>query len=117
MGGKQFPVWTLTTYDPACRRFAIRSFFRELTCGFWGLAKIGRSLRFAAYVPALLWAGFLLFLGGRSNVPTLDTTLPVDKVAHFALYGTLGALAAFGWVRVRRPAWYWPVIFALLVGA
>jgi VanZ family protein len=74
------------------------------------------ELRFAAYLPALVWAGFLLFLGGRSNVPTIHTTLPVDKVAHFVMYGVLGALAAAGWLRVRRPAWYWPVLFALLVG-
>jgi VanZ family protein len=74
-------------------------------------------LRFAAYLPALVWAGFLLFLGGRSNVPTIRTTLPLDKVAHFTLYGVLGALAAAGWLRARRPAWYWPVLFALLVGA
>jgi VanZ family protein len=74
-------------------------------------------LPFVAYLPALVWAAFLLFLGGRSDVPALDTTLPVDKAAHFALYGVLGALAAFGWVRVRRPAWYWPIVFALIVGA
>ena len=58
-----------------------------------------------------------MFLGGRSNVPTIRTTLPVDKVAHFILYGVLGALAAVGWLRARRPAWFWPIVTALMVGA
>ena len=58
-----------------------------------------------------------MFLGGRSDVPVIHTTLPVDKVVHFLMYGFLGVLAAVGWLRARRPAWYWPLVLALLVGA
>ncbi|HEY0673951.1 MAG TPA: VanZ family protein [Longimicrobiales bacterium] len=60
----------------------------------------------------------LLLIGGRSDVPTVDTTLPLDKAAHFLFYGLLGVLAVLGW----RKAGKWPVIFlpvalAVLVGA
>ncbi|HUH14134.1 MAG TPA: VanZ family protein [Longimicrobiales bacterium] len=58
----------------------------------------------AGYLPALLWAGTLLFLGSRpaADFPSVD--LPLDKPVHFALYGVLGALAAVGWLRAgRRP--------------
>ncbi len=43
-------------------------------------------------MPAALWAALLLDIGGRSNVLTVETSLPVDKVAHFFMYGVLGAL-------------------------
>jgi VanZ family protein len=58
-----------------------------------------------------------LFLGGRRNVPSVESPLPLDKAAHFFLYGLLGVLAALGWRRAREwPAWYWPMAIALLVG-
>ncbi|HEX6937837.1 MAG TPA: VanZ family protein [Longimicrobiales bacterium] len=48
--------------------------------------------------------------------PTVD--LPVDKLAHFFLYGILGALAARGWQRSgRRPGWGWPILAIWLLGA
>jgi VanZ family protein len=65
----------------------------------------------------MVWGAFLLFLGGWSDVPAVETDLPLDKAAHFLLYGLLGWLTARGWVALRRPAWYWPLFFALLVGA
>lgn len=63
--------------------------------------------RLFAYAPALVWGALLLFIGGRSNVPAVETDLPLDKAAHFLLYGTLGMLLARGWVRAqcRPPAW------------
>lgn len=70
-----------------------------------------------AYGPAIVWAGLLLFIGSRSNVPTVDTTLPIDKVAHFIMYGVLGALAAGAWRRIHWPRRLWIVLLlASLVG-
>lgn len=70
-----------------------------------------------AFGPGLLWAGLLLFLGSRPNLsgPTVD--LPIDKLAHFCLYGILGALAGWGWSRHQPPIGRgWPVLAAVLVG-
>jgi VanZ family protein len=65
----------------------------------------------------VVWAGIILFIGGQSDVPTVDTTLPVDKVAHFVMYGILGLLATLAWQRTRRPARLLvPLLFAALVG-
>jgi VanZ family protein len=65
----------------------------------------------------VVWGAFLLMLGGRSDVPAVETELPLDKAAHFVLYGVLGWLAGHGWVRARKPAWYWPLTVVLAVGA
>ena len=59
-------------------------------------------MKVAAYVPVVLWGAILIFIGGRSNVPSVQTSLPLDKVAHFVLYGVLGALAASAWIRSGR---------------
>ena len=73
------------------------------------------------YLPALLWAAVILYIGGRSNVPTVDSTLPLDKAAHFVMYGILGALATRGWVKTRNQAQagvsvLWVLVLALGVG-
>ncbi len=74
--------------------------------------------RLKAYAPAILWAAVLLFLGGQSDVPSVETNLPLDKAAHFLFYGVLGALAIDGWRRAGRwPAVYLLIFFAILVGA
>lgn len=76
-----------------------------------------RALR--ALVPALLWAVLVLYIGGRSSVPSpgLDLPLPLDKVAHFTMYGILGLLAARFARRVpRRIGWGWFVAAGLLLG-
>ncbi|HUP88467.1 MAG TPA: VanZ family protein [Longimicrobiales bacterium] len=71
-----------------------------------------------AYAPAALWAGVLLFVGGRSDVPSIDTTLPIDKLAHLLMYGFLGILTTLGWLHTRRPSSVLiPLVFAVLVGA
>ena len=57
-------------------------------------------------------------MGGRSDVPTVDTPLPLDKAAHFLLYGFLGALATFGWKKSNRwPALPIAIAFSIAVGA
>jgi len=74
--------------------------------------------RIIAYAPAVVWAALLLFLGGRSDVPTVETPLPLDKAAHFLLYGLLGVLATFGWRRARFwPHLALPIACAIAVGA
>jgi VanZ family protein len=73
-----------------------------------------RRRQFAAYAPAILMAAVLLFVGTRERIPVPPTELPVDKVGHFMMYGVLGALAAWGWLRADR----WPravIPFALAV--
>jgi VanZ family protein len=81
------------------------------------ILKEGVVLRTLAYGPAAVWAALLLFLGGRSDVPTVETPLPLDKAAHFLLYGLLGVLVAKGWQWAQRwPALLWPVLLAALVG-
>ncbi|HEX6064088.1 MAG TPA: VanZ family protein, partial [Longimicrobiales bacterium] len=74
--------------------------------------------RVIAYAPAMVWAVLLLFVGGRSDVPTVDTPLPLDKAAHFLLYGLLGVLATLGWRRARFwPHLALPIACAIAVGA
>jgi VanZ family protein len=73
------------------------------------------------YVPALLWAALILYIGGRSDVPTFNTKLPLDKAAHFVMYGILGALATRGWVKTRTKAQpavsvLWVLLLAMAVG-
>lgn len=69
---------------------------------------------FVPYLPALLWAAGVLFVGGQSNPPAPRTDLPLDKFAHFGMYGVLGVLTGYGWLRAgRRPARLW--LFAALV--
>ncbi|MBI4409102.1 MAG: VanZ family protein [Gemmatimonadetes bacterium] len=71
-----------------------------------------------AYTPAALWSAVLLFMGGRSDHELPDVGFALDKLVHLAVYGALGALVAFGWLRAgKRPVWFWPLVAALLVGA
>lgn len=68
-------------------------------------------------MPALIWGALLVFIGGRSNVPTVESPLPLDKAAHFVMYGLLGALATLGWLKARRlPRLFWVLLLASLVG-
>ena len=76
-------------------------------------------MKITAYVPVAVWGAILLFIGGRSSVPSVPTSLPLDKVAHFLLYGVLGALAAWAWLRSGRSRTLASVLIfaALLTGA
>src|SRR5687768_16955516 len=86
-------------------------------CGAPLPASIFNPVKRWVYAPAILWGAFVLYLGGRSNVPAVDTTLPLDKAAHFVLYGILGLLTGYEWLRAgRRPHWAIPLVLALLVG-
>jgi VanZ family protein len=71
-----------------------------------------------AYVPALAWLLVVLYVGGREDVPSPATGLPLDKVAHFGMYGVLGLLLGRAWLRAgRRPAAALVIGAALLAGA
>lgn len=74
-----------------------------------------RALR--AFGPALVWAAVIIVVGGLEDVgPKVD--LPVDKAAHFFMYGVLGALAGLGWRRAGgRLGRAWPFVVILLLGA
>ena len=76
-----------------------------------------RVRKLTSYVPALIWAAVLLFIGGRSNVPSVESPLPLDKAAHFVMYGLLGLLAVAGWARAgRTPRLFVVLLLAALVG-
>lgn len=74
--------------------------------------------RFAGFVPALLWALGILWLGSLPDLqPPFDTALPVDKVGHFAMFAVLGALLAFALHRASvRASLAWPLAAGVLVG-
>ena len=74
--------------------------------------------RVLAYVPAAVWAVLLILIGGRSTVPRVESPLPLDKAAHFVMYGVLGVLAVKGWERAgRSPRLLLVLVLASLVGA
>jgi VanZ family protein len=78
-----------------------------------------RARTLFAYVPAIVWAAWILYLGGRTFEPLPELPiLPSDKVAHLVLYGVLGLLTVLGWRwSGRRPAVWIPMVMALLIGA
>lgn len=74
----------------------------------------------AAYLPAAAWAAFVFFIGGQPDLrpsPWLDFP-GADKVAHFAMYGILGALLLLGrsMARLRHRVW-WPLLVVAMMGA
>lgn len=71
-----------------------------------------------AYLPALVWAAIVFGIGSLHHIPQPRTGLPLDKIAHFTVYGVLGALAAGSWLRAhRKPAAFIVIALALSVGA
>jgi VanZ family protein len=81
-----------------------------------GKSGVARGSPFVDYAPAVLWAALLLWLGGRSDVPTPPTDLPLDKLAHFVLYGVLGWLAAAGRERAGVPSAWLVTLLAIACG-
>ncbi len=78
-----------------------------------------RGLR---WVPAVLWAGLLLWLGGQpgDKIPGgwWVSRYGLDKVAHVAAYAVLGFLAARAAGSSRLlPALLWGAVTAAAVGA
>lgn len=73
-----------------------------------------------ALVPVLIWGAIVFYIGGRSSVPSpgIDLPLPLDKVAHFTMYGILGLLAGrAARLNRRRISWIWFVLGGLALGA
>jgi VanZ family protein len=80
----------------------------------------GRRTLAQAYLPAAFWAAAVFVIGGLSHVsvPVASGITGIDKVGHFGMYGLLGALLAWGWLRAgRRPAAFWLILAALALGA
>jgi VanZ family protein len=79
---------------------------------------VSRRPLLLAYLPAVLWAVWILYLGSRTFEPLPELILPADKLAHFTLYGVLGLLAALGWRWAgHRPAVWIPMLASILTGA
>lgn len=73
----------------------------------------------AAWAPAVVWAGVIFFLSGRSDPDVPGWTPPgADKVAHLALYAVLGATLARAWLRTVAPGrGHWvPLLMGVLFG-
>jgi VanZ family protein len=73
--------------------------------------------RATAYLPTLICAAVLLWIGSRPALLLPATDLPLDKPGHFVMYGVLGAAGAWSW----RRAGHWPpaavvILLAVLVG-
>lgn len=68
-----------------------------------------------AYLPAVLWAVALLFVGGQSEISAPSLPIPhQDKALHFFAYGLLGVLTALGRLSAGfRPLRSWPLVVGL----
>lgn len=70
-----------------------------------------------AFFPLVLWAAAVFVVGGLEQVPVPALPRHADKVGHFLMYGTGGALAAWaGRIRGRGAGWV-ALLFVLLTGA
>jgi VanZ family protein len=77
-----------------------------------------RAFEVVARWPAvLLWMAVLFGLSSiPSEVVRTSGAIPFDKVAHFFVYGVLGALLA-GAIARRRIGWGAVIVLALAIGA
>jgi VanZ family protein len=70
------------------------------------------------YLPAALWAAFVLFIGSRPYLRPPFLFTGADKLGHGILYGVLAVLVWVGgrqsWA--RRP-WLWALLVVALVAA
>src|SRR4051812_15523450 len=70
------------------------------------------------YLPAILWAATVLGIGSLHHIPTPDVGFQIDKIGHFGMYGLIGALASWGWLRSgRAPHFLVVVALCASVGA
>jgi VanZ family protein len=63
--------------------------------------RIARSRIIARWIPAILWAALLLWLGHRDPGDLPSGPEGSDKLLHAGAYGVLGVFA--GWAALRRP--------------
>ncbi len=70
------------------------------------------------YLPAALWAAFVLFIGSRPYLRPPFLFHGADKVGHAILYGVLAVLVWLGGAKsgARRP-WLWALLVVGLVAA
>jgi VanZ family protein len=72
----------------------------------------------ARWAPAVAWALVLAWAGGSGDLPSRPAVPHLDKLEHFAAYGVLGALLAWGWLGAGRvPPWWLLLALASLLGA
>jgi VanZ family protein len=70
-----------------------------------------------AFFPLAVWAAVVFIVGGLEDIRTPRLPQHADKVAHFIMYGTGGALAAWaGRIRGRGVGWG-ALVFVILLGA
>ncbi|HKJ93098.1 MAG TPA: VanZ family protein [Longimicrobiales bacterium] len=70
------------------------------------------------YLPAALWAAFVLFIGSRPNLMVPVSFPGADKVGHSIMYGVLALLVMVGGRQsgARRP-WLWALLVVAIVAA
>jgi len=74
--------------------------------------------RLTPFLPAVLWAAIVWVIGGLDSTPRVSTDLPLDKVAHFTMYGILGWLIGRAWfAEPHRSPWILPLLLPLMLGA
>lgn len=72
------------------------------------------------WLPALVWAAAVWFVGGIPDVTGVPDIRGLDKLAHFGLYGILGFLLGYGWARSGTGSRWLAaaaIALALLMGA
>jgi VanZ family protein len=70
------------------------------------------------YLPAALWAAFVLFIGSRPYLRPPLRFSGADKLGHAVMYGVLAVLVVVGGRRSggRRP-WLWALLVVAVVAA
>lgn len=69
-----------------------------------------------AFLPLAVWAAAVFVVGGLEDIRTPVLPAHADKVAHFIMYGTGGALAAWAGRISGRGAGWASLLFVLLLG-
>jgi VanZ family protein len=70
------------------------------------------------YLPAALWAAFVLFIGSRPYLRPPFLFSGADKVGHSIMYGVLAVLVwVGGWRSGARRPWFWALLVVAVVAA